>query len=352
MFKQAFGVVITLSGMNMAAVAEAADAPQAACAPPKIAGKPMALTELPGTNLVTVPVEIDGAPKQFLLDIGTEPDRVAETTVAALHLPEVDQSTASNAMAGLNTPFQFRSTFVDVKGATASTGAVYRTYVRVASFAVAGATVDNVELPIANGRAMSKSGTYDGLFTASLFPQYDINFDFGGKQLNFVDTTSCTDPNLVAYWPHQVVAVIPMAIMKGKISVPVSIDGHPINAVIDTSSNFTVMRRDVAERALGLGSKDMTPDGDREDGMGMTIYVHTFPEIAFGGVIANNVPVRIQSNSMVRNLNRTPVLGQRATFTTDPNNRIPDLALGMDVLHQLHLYAAFGENKLYVTPAE
>jgi hypothetical protein len=24
----------------------------------------------------------------------------------------------------------------------------------------------------------------------------------------------------------------------------------------------------------------------------------------------------------------------------------------MDVLRQLHLYAAFGENKLYVTPAE
>jgi hypothetical protein len=54
---------------------------------------------------------------------------------------------------------------------------------------------------------------------------------------------------------------------------------------------------------------------------------------------------------MSRPLNRTPVLGSRATFAADPGQRIPDLALGMDVLHQLHVYAAFKQNKLYITPA-
>jgi hypothetical protein len=85
----------------------------------------------------------------------------------------------------------------------------------------------------------------------------------------------------------------------------------------------------------------------------MQIYTHTFPQISFpGGVTANNVPALIQANSMVHKLDRSPVLGSRATFARDPGERIPDLALGMDVLHQLHLYAAFEQSKLYVTPAE
>jgi hypothetical protein len=196
-----------------------------------------------------------------------------------------------------------------------------------------------------------KTEPYDGRFTGTLFPQYDFNFDFGAKQFSFVDPTSCTDPNQVAYWPHQVVAVVPMAMENGKMTVPVTIEGHTINAVVDLGSDHTVLRRAFAQDTLALGSKDMTPDGSREDGMGQGIYVHTFPQISFGGVIANNVPVRIQANSMARPLNRTPVLGSRATFAADPGQRIPDLALGMDVLHQLHIYAAFGENKLYITPA-
>jgi len=35
----------------------------------------------------------------------------------------------------------------------------------------------------------------------------------------------------------------------------------------------------------------------------------------------------------------------------DPSQRIPALTLGMDVLSQLHLYAAFGQGMLYVTSA-
>jgi hypothetical protein len=45
------------------------------------------------------------------------------------------------------------------------------------------------------------------------------------------------------------------------------------------------------------------------------------------------------------------MLGSRAQFAATPADRIPDIALGMDMLHQLHLYAAFGQDKLYVTPA-
>ena len=96
----------------------------------------------------------------------------------------------------------------------------------------------------------------------------------------------------------------------------------------------------------------MAQAGDLRDGVGERIYQHSFPQIAFGGVIANNVPALIQTNSMVHKINREPTLGSKAQFTADPGERIPDLALGMDVLHQLHLYVAFGQGNLYVTPAK
>ena len=346
-----------LAASNGASAAQTTSAPSqtpaqaSICAVPKVAGEIVDLKEVPGSDLMTVPVGINGKPKQFLLDIGTNPDEVSQATTDELHLPQVDQAAASNAVADPNSPIRIVAASFEVNGA--DTAMDYQPRVRVASFTIAGAAAHKLEFLVANDRDMGKSEPYDGRLTGSLFPQYDMNFDFGRKQFSFLDPTRCTDPSQVVYWPHKAVAIIPMMISNGKMSVPVTINGHQINAVLDTGSAHTVMRRDIAEMVFGLkaGTLDMMPAGDTEDGTGMQVYRHTFPQIAFEGVIANNVPALIQTNSMVHKINRTPILGSRAQFSADPSERIPELALGMDVLHQLHLYAAFDENKLYVTAA-
>jgi hypothetical protein len=111
------------------------------------------------------------------------------------------------------------------------------------------------------------------------------------------------------------------------------------------------MRRDVAERLFGLkaGTPDMMPSGDLEDGKGEKVYAHTFKQISFEGVTALNVPALIQANSMIHRIQREPVLGSRAQFAADP--RIPALSLGMDVLHRLHMYVIYGQEKIYITAA-
>ena len=346
MLKQTLSPFLLLFGLTSAATAQSQP-----CAAPRVAGNVVDLKQVTGTNLMTVPVEINGTPKQFLLDISTSPDQVAQTTVDDLHLPRFDQNIVSNAFGDQNTPFQMNAAVVDVKSARAESTKINQDIVRVSSLSIAGASAPNLQLPVANDRDMGRAEPYDGVFTGNLFSAYDINFDFAGKKFNFLDPTACTDPNQVAYWPHTVVAVVPTTMSNGKITVSVTIDGHAMDAILDMGYDHTVVRRGVAEDVLRLGDKDMTPDGDREDGMGMRIYVHTFPQISFGGVTATNVPVRIQTNSMVRPIHRAPVLGSRATFTSDPSQKIPDLTLGMDVLHQLHIYAAFGQKKLYITPA-
>lgn len=321
------------------------------CALPSLAGK-ISLEHVPGSDLMTVPVEINGAPKQFLLDFDTGPTEISEPAVAELHLPQAEKTAAFNAIAGQNSILP-NAPFFDVKAI--GSAADYQARVRVAAFTAGDSTARDLQFLVANDKDMGKSTPYDGRLTRRAFTQYDADFDFAGRELRFFTPTGCSDPDQVAYWPHTAVAIVPMALSPdGKMQVQVTIKGQVIDAVIDTGSARTVMRRDIAEKLLGLkpGTPEMMPAGDLQDGNAMQIYTHSFAQISFpGGVTANNVPALIQSGSMVRKINRTPVLGSRATFAANPGDRIPDLALGMDVLHQLHLYAAFDQNKLYVTSA-
>ena len=353
MFKQTFVALIAILGSTRAAAAQSDGA--AAAAPETCARSAQAdtadMSPVAGSNLMTVPVAINGTQRLFLLEIGKSADQVSEATVAELHLPRTNLVTGTDGFAGMNISTQFRAAMFDVKSGVTTTDIQER--VGATDFTIGRATVHNVVFLVANDRDLGKSKPYDGLLTTAMFSQYDLDLDFGGKKLTFLTPTSCADPNQVAYWKHEVVAVIPMTIANGKITVPVTIEGHQIDAIIDTGSDHTVMRRDIAERSFGLkaDTPEMARAGDMRDGTGERIYQHTFPQIAFGGVIANNVPALIQTNSMVHKINREPTLGSKAHFDSALGERVPDLALGMDVLHQLHLYAAFGENKLYVTPA-
>jgi len=63
-----------------------------------------------------------------------------------------------------------------------------------------------------------------------------------------------------------------------------------------------------------------------------------------GGVTAANTTVLISANKLQGTT--TTALGSRAGST---DARIPDMVLGMDVLHHLHIYAVFGQKRLYIT---
>ena len=344
MRKQMLVAFLTLLGSSSAALA-------ASCSPPLIADK-VDLKQVPGSNLVTVPVLINGAPKHFLLEIGTRPTIVSQRTVAELGLPEKSK---------LTTPLQFvpiplggvqnsqtNVPLYDTKGSRSPDA--LRARVNVRSFTIGEATGQSLAFIVARDGEIGNSAPYDGRLTNDFFKQYDVEIDFGTMRLTYLTPTGCSDPDEVAYWANGGVAVVPMNMADGRIVVPVTIEGHTITAVLDTSSEHTVLRRDVAERVLGLkgGAPDMTDAGGLRDGQGQPVYRHVFPKISFsgvGGVTAVNVPAMIATNSLTDS-SRDLVLGSKAQ-TTDA--RIPDLVLGMDVLHQLHLYAVFGQKRLYIT---
>ena len=103
MLKRSFAAFIALLGLNGATAAQTATkqtaapqetAAQAAamaartCMLPKIADT-APLDQLPGTDLMGVPVTIDGTTRQFLLDLGmNKPTAVSPELMAKLRIPE------------------------------------------------------------------------------------------------------------------------------------------------------------------------------------------------------------------------------------------------------------------------
>ena len=357
MLKQAFAAFIALSGLNGAAAAQTAvsQAPAAeTCTLPKIADT-ASLEQVPGTGLMTVPVAINGTTKQFLLDLAIrKPTEVSAATMAALGLPQDPKRTeliryGANSVTGRS--YQgIQAPVYDVRDHT-GVGSL-DTRVRVGSLTVGNATDHNLQLMVAKKGEIGRSAPYDGFLTGDFFRQYDVELDFGAKKMVWLTPTKCTDPDKVVFWAHSEVAIIPVSLANdGRLQMQAMVQGHIINAEIDTSSPRTVMRRDIAELYMGLKSNppDMVPVDDLRDGGNMRVYSHTFPEIIFagGGVAAENVPVLIQDYSMHHNLDQV-VLGTRAQFHDE---RIPDLIIGMDVLMHLHMYVVPGQGRVYVTAA-
>jgi hypothetical protein len=362
MFKQTLSAFIAVSGLSAAASAQT---PQT-CTLPEIVDQ-ASLQQVSGSDLMTVPVTINGTTKQFLLDVGmTKPTTVSPELMAKLSLPEIPKfGGSSGGIGGAGTGMAGGASF----GSSGLTGAgglgmsycdvgtgmgcsVRETHVRVGSFGIGNATGRHLELKVAEKGEIARSASYDGYLTGDFFRQYDVELDFAGKKITWLTPSTCTDANQAVFWAHSEAAIIPISLAKdGRYQMQAMVGGHLINAELDTSSAHTVMRRDIAEQDVGLkaGTPQMPPLGDLKDGMGMQIYISNFPQIAFagGGVTAENVPVMIQDYSMIPVLSRRMDLLTRAPIA----ERIPDLVIGMDVLQHLHMYVVPGVGRVYVTAA-
>lgn len=293
MFKQTLAAFIASLALNTAAAAQTdaapptptqtapATAPQLdqalaarTCELPKIADT-APLEPVSGSDLMTVPVAVNGTNRQFLLDLAlNKPTEMSPSLMAELGLPEYPKfGGSSGSVGGTGTGMgggaSFTSSgFVGAGGmgmpycdVESGMGCWLRdTKVRVNSFTVGNATGHHLQFLTAKQDDIAGSAPYEGLLTGDFFRHYDVELDFAGKQVTWLTPTKCIDPNQVVFWSHRAVAIIPVQLADdGRQSMTGMVRGHLINAEIDTSSPRTVMRRDIAELYVGLKDKDMPP---------------------------------------------------------------------------------------------
>jgi predicted aspartyl protease len=170
-----------------------------------------------------------------------------------------------------------------------------------------------------------------GTIAPEILRAYDVDIDFAGGKFNLVSPDHC--PGQVIYWTNTTsVAVVPMETdrQSGHIRIPVKVDGKEIEATVDTGSDASILSLRAAKRYLDFDEK---APGVKALGSGTNqSYVYPFKTMNFEGITVSNPYIVILPDIAMRNLGS-------------------DIILGTGILRQLHMFIAYSEDKLYLTPA-
>ena len=315
--------VISFATLALACVA--ASAAQAADCKPLQLVSSMALEPMNNDDRFTVPVQINGQAEHLVVDTGSFQTMVTLDAAKRLNLKMLGSLLGT----------------VSVEGKVSTTRAMADT------FDLGSAHAQNFYFDIFPGQ-VAESGAA-GRVSPTSFSQSDIDIDFGGKRFNIFSRDHCE--GRVTYWSERPLAAIPMDTKAGHINVPVTVDGHAMNAILDTGATNTVMTDAAAWRIMGIkaGSADAPEIGASRTDPLLKYYSHPFTSLSFGGVDVQNPKIIIMTERMETQLHPSGNTGSR--IAANANAHVPDITVGMDVLKALHLYIAYGEKKLYVTPA-
>ncbi len=292
---------------------------------------PTASAEMCGLSLLTrvqmqpmsggtmlAPVTLENAPRLMLVDTGGVTSQLWESTAKKFHFPEHRGS----------------RDLIDVDGNISNKA------VRVDRFRVGALQNQDIDFQIYPNQAVSLGDErIVGLLAPNLFAAYDIDFDFGANTLSYFSQEHCDGK--IQHWPAATVAVIPFTMPSGHISIPVTIDGHKLTAIIDTGASNTIMTMNAAKTVFGLTSDSNNMESLGAMPGGAPIYRHAFANLLFEGVSVSNPRIVLISDMTGKPINT--------------GGNLPDVIIGMDVIKNLHIYIAFKEKKIYasqVSPAE
>ena len=296
------------------------------CAPAKLlATVPMQDAE-PDSNIRTVPVTLNGATHQMILDTGGAITQLSRATIEELNLPHYSSSAA----------------VYDINGR------VSRRFALVKDLGFGDLHRNDAALML----WPDPIRPYAGELAQDLLQSYDVDVDFAAGQLKMYAKGGAKNgycPGPTGWTPSA------RAEMRNKgwhLHIPVTLDGRTYDGIFDTGSRHTIMRLPAAKRDFGL----------YPDSPGMTLYpaingdpflnghLHTFGKLSFGGITFDAPEVLIVPDVMNRNADRSKI-ADNPTHHHNENLILPELSLGMDVLKHLHLFLSFGEQALYVAPA-
>jgi predicted aspartyl protease len=293
-------------------------------------------------DVVFVPVAVNGTEMQMLLDTGGGISSVSAKTAAALNLSRLES--------GVKT--------LDMRGNAS------RQFVHLDSLALGplkGKDIDLMIWPDPNAQ-------FDGLIAGDLLARYDVELNFVTGKVNIFSSDHCEGK--VIYWPATALAVVPFSMNRPvsgnpderatinllpdtHIRVPITLDGKNFSAIVDTGASITTMSAAAAKIAFGITADSpgavRVNAGNADPGDQRFSYI--FHSLAFDGIAVTNPHVLVHPDLVGKNDPDNGNITSSRIIRRDDGME-PDLIIGMDVLKHLHLYIAYGERKLYITPPD
>jgi predicted aspartyl protease len=303
---------VTAPFMPQAAMASSAPAPAASAEMCRLTLLTSVQMQPMSGGTMLAPVTLENAPKLMLVDTGGLTSQLWESTAKNFRFPE----------------HQGSMDLIDIDGNIANKT------VRVGRFRLGALQNQDIDFQIYPNQAVNLGDErIVGLLAPNLFAAYDIDFDFGANTLSYFSQKHCDGK--IQYWPAATVAVVPFTTPSGHISIPVTIDGHKLTAIIDTGASNTIMTMNAAKAVFGL-----TSDSDNMESVGAMpggapIYRHAFANLLFEGVSVSNP--------------RIVLIPDMTGKPANTGGNLPDVIIGMDVIKNLHIYIAFKEKKIYVS---
>ena len=278
-----------------------------------------------------VPVTLMGKPQMFLLDTGGSMSEILPKTADELGLT---RQRAPIRQYGVSND--------------------YSDYFVSASFIMGRLKADHFDMMVApDTEVLSDDPRVTGVLAPNLLRHFDIDIDFGTNKLNVLSQDHCAGK--VVYWSADAVAVVPITVFPdGHILARVKLDGHSQYALLDTGAwNTTVTDREAESTYdLKFGSTDTPQTGAFANHPELKLYEHQFKSLEFEGISVANPVVEIIPDVLhhvVADSARPPI-GSLISDSSVDESRVTML-IGMNVLRHFHLYIAYKEEKLYITPA-
>ncbi len=276
---------------------------------------------------MTTPVSIEGNNRLMAIDTGAALSVVDPQTANDLHL--ITRRVSQDVM--FNTK-----------------GEQFKQMAIIHSLKMGQAYATNVRMLVWPSE-ISSDYSIAGTLGADLLRHYDVDIDFRAGKLNLFTPDQC--PGKV-YWTNSNVAVVPMRVVNsGHIILPVTVDNHAFDAVLDTGSTHSLLSLETARSAFGLeaNSPNMTRVGDISGAVTTAIYRRIFKSLAFGGITITNPTFYMWDSLTKYGMTQAAHIGSRLNHSTESGG-LADVTVGLNELRELHIYISYAEQKLYVTP--
>ena len=169
-----------------------------------------------------------------------------------------------------------------------------------------------------------------GTLAPDVLRAYDDDFDFAGAKFNLISQDHC--PGKVVYWTKDPPAEIQFYYTNiTHVSFPVLLDGKQVTVEMDTGASRSVYSLEDAQSLFGFDAASPALVSLNDYAPGRS-FKYPFKTMTFGGVSVANPDIVLVPDAVSR-------------------LSVNHIILGMGILRQLHLYIAYHEKKLYVTPA-
>jgi hypothetical protein len=288
------------------------------CAPLKIVSS--VDLKLPKNGPALVPVSIGGQP--FLLRLSTDG---WQSTLSSAAIDQLALMRRDSPIAMLGTDGNYSNSVAIANDFQIGTARYGKVQLR-----------QTIENPPANAP--------QGMVTNDLLRAYDVDLDFAASKMNLVSRDHCAGEKVV-YWASKTLAKVPMRVDdNNRIVFNATLDGHEVEATIDTNSARTTLRRPVADSVFDITE---TSPGAKPIGNGERFH-YRFGKLTLDGLVVTNPDIMIVPDAATK----MPKRGGSHLLAGLRVHQGAPLRLGMSTLRQLHIYIDYHNQTLYITPAK